>query len=96
MPTTVTAEELKETQKDDVELKTILKGNTSLKLQKVTIISDIQIYCDISSEMVRTYILQALRRKIFDSIHGLLHPSRKTTSTLVRQKYVWPNIKKTF
>lgn len=47
-----------------------------------------------STGNIRPYIPFSLRRKVFDSVHGLSHPSAKSTKKLLLQKFVWPNMNK--
>lgn len=68
MPIIVSLEELAEFQKEDDELKSLLT-NSSLKLQKLILTgSTSPIFCDCSSEDIRPYIPQQLRRRIFDHL----------------------------
>ena len=39
-------------------------------------------------------MLPPLRRAIFDSIHGISHPSARATTRLLRQKFVWSGLSK--
>ena len=93
MPTSISYEELQKAQEEDAELPDIANGSTSLKLQIVHF-ENSKIYCDISSGIVRPYIPRNLRFNVFSSIHNLSHPSGRATQQEIRQKYVWPNMKK--
>ena len=50
------------------------------------------IMCDVSTGRTRPYIPQALRRQVFDTIHGLSHPSGRSTAKLITQKFIWHGI----
>ena len=52
------------------------------------------IRCDVSSGRPRPWIPPALRRQVFDLIHGISHPSARSTTFLLRQKFVWHGIAK--
>ena len=52
------------------------------------------LYCDTSTGTIRPYVPKSLRKEIFDVIHGLSHPSGRTTSKLIKQKFVWPGMRK--
>ena len=52
------------------------------------------IICDISSGRPRPWIPPSLRRHVFDIIHGISHPSARSTTHLLRQKFVWHGISK--
>ena len=69
-------QELAEAQKSDDELATLVGSNTSLKLQQFILSGTTSpVYCDCSTERIRPYVPTALRRRIFDAVHGLAHPS---------------------
>lgn len=94
MPVIVSLEDLATFQKEDEELKSLL-SNSSLKLHKLTLTgSTVPIFCDCSTTNIRPYIPQLIRRKIFDIVHGLAHPSGRTTCKLIQHKFVWPSMKK--
>ncbi|XP_070171491.1 uncharacterized protein, partial [Polyergus mexicanus] len=90
----VSLEELAELQREDEELKALLT-NSSLKLQKL-ILSGLTtpIFCDCSTVNIRPYVPQQLRRRIFDVVHGLSHPSSRSICKLIQQKFIWPTMKK--
>ncbi|KMQ89633.1 retrovirus-like pol polyprotein [Lasius niger] len=92
MPIITSMEELTEVQQEDDELKTLeLKGNTSLKLRKFILSgTDLPLYCDCSTDLIRPFVLKPLRRKIFEAVHNLAHPSGRTSSRQISQKFVWP------
>jgi len=66
-----------------------------LKLQRFILSgSTSPIYCDCSTECIRPYVPQLLRRRIFDTVHRLAHPSGKSTCKAIQQKFVWPSLRK--
>lgn len=85
MPVITTTEEL--AQDTDEELKGILKDKThSLQLKKLRLDNtDTTIYCDVSQEEVRPYVPRTLRKRIFDTTHGLAHPSGRATKQMLRR-----------
>lgn len=80
-------------QRDDPELQYLLKGNSSLQLEKVTL-SDIPIYCDVSMQKPRPFVAAAHRRQIFETLHSLSHPGAKASMRLVSERFIWPGLKK--
>ena len=50
--------------------------------------------CDISTGTPRPIVPQEFRRQVFDLIHGLAHPGRKSTQKLISEKFVWHGLKK--
>ncbi|GFT22714.1 pol polyprotein [Nephila pilipes] len=56
--------------------------------------SGVELYCDLSANMIRPYIPEKFRKISFDSTHNLAYPLIKTTSKLVRKPYVWSGINK--
>jgi hypothetical protein len=89
-------EELAQNQKNDNELKSFLKSNDStlqLKLIKLPNTSS-SVYCDVSTKHVRPFISKKCRQQIFNSVHNLAHPGRKSSTKQIIERFVWPNIKK--
>lgn len=80
-------------QLENEELQDLIQNSSSLQLQQLSINTD-KIYRDILSGIVRPYIPRTLRKTTFNIIHGLSHPSGRETSQLLREKYIWPGIKK--
>ncbi|XP_043499957.1 uncharacterized protein K02A2.6-like [Polistes fuscatus] len=52
------------------------------------------LYCESREEAIVPYVPKVLRKKIFDVVHGLAHPSARTTRQQIRQKFVWPGMNK--
>lgn len=94
-PVIVSTEELAEEQQKDEELQDILTGKTYVKLRLFTLTgSSRPLYCEVTEEAIKPYIPKNLRRKIFDAVHGLAHPSGRATRQQIRQKFIWPSINK--
>lgn len=87
-PVIVSTEELAEEQQKDEELQDILTGKTSIKLRLFTLTgSSRPLYCEVE-KAIKPYIPKNLRRKIFDAVHGLAHPSGRATRQQIRQVYL--------
>lgn len=83
-----------EEQKIDAELQNLLHDSAlNLKLLPLPD-SKTRLFCDVSTENIRPYIPEKFRRTVFNNIHNLAHPGVKATQTMLRNKYVWPNINK--
>ncbi|ROT85280.1 gag pol polyprotein [Penaeus vannamei] len=52
------------------------------------------ILCDVSTGRPRPLIPKSFRRKIFNLIHGLSHPSGRTTARLMKDKFIWHGMNK--
>ena len=50
--------------------------------------------CDVSTGQPRPLVPSAFRRQVFDSVHGLSHPSIRASQRLILDKFVWPGIRK--
>lgn len=88
-------EDLAKTQRDDAELRTILKGTGGLQLKKVQFPgADEELYCDTSTPLIRPYVTPGFRLKAYQALHSLAHPGVKATAKLVSARYMWPNIGK--
>ncbi|KMQ85927.1 pol polyprotein [Lasius niger] len=96
MPTSIDMQEIAELQSTDEELQQLkLSTSTSLKLKKFTLSETAAtIYCDTSGEDIRPYIPKLLRRRVFDMMHQMSHPSGRATHRQVAQKFVWLSMAK--
>ena len=84
---------LAEEQQKDPETAAARTSITGLKWKDVILgDSDTSILCDISTGRPRPWVPSSLRRRVFDLIHGLSHPSRRATARLLKQKFVWHGI----
>ena len=93
--TSISPEDLAEAQATDAELTAFLQGTTALRFEKIQIPgSDVVLHCDTTTGRPRPYIPETLRRKVFDSLHGLGHLGTRATAKLVSQRYVWSGVQK--
>ena len=68
---------------------------SSLVLENVTFPGvDRPVVCDTSLGIPRVLVPATRRQAIFDAIHGLAHPSGKSTLAMVAKSYVWPNMRR--
>ena len=67
---------------------------TSLNLRNIPVYKDVSIICDISTKKPRPLVPPTLRKKFFKMIHGLNHPSARSTVRLMTSKFVWHGISK--
>lgn len=76
------------------ELKKLLNDiNTSLKLRILNIPHEkANVYCDISSQHIRPFVPIKFRRKIIEAIHRISHQSVRTTTRLIKERFVWSNM----
>ena len=82
-------------QREDPEFESCRTTMTSLQWEEVPIPdSDASILCDISTGRPRPWVPLSCRRKLFDVVHGLSHPSRRATTSLMRKKFIWHSISK--
>lgn len=95
MPIAVSLVDIAEHQKDDKELQKILKSKTALKLHLFAIDnSDVKVYGDTSTSVIRPWVPESLRREIFDNIHNLSHSGARAMVKAVSEKYVWKGLRK--
>ncbi|CAK1584822.1 unnamed protein product [Parnassius mnemosyne] len=86
---------LAEAQASDLELAELLKGGSSLRLEKYDIPgSKTCMYCDVSILTPRPFVPKVLRKQVFESLHSLSHPGANATAKLVAERFVWPSIRK--
>lgn len=95
MPTILGAKDIAAAQQDDHELaELIANASITLKLQRLELEPDVIIYCDLSTDRIRPYLPQSLRKTAFNIVHNTSHPSRRSTIKALKTKYVWPSIKR--
>ena len=80
---------------DSEEIQSYRTAITGLKLADMPV-SNLGpvLLCDISTGTPRPIVPQEFRRQVFDLIHGLAHPGRKSTQKLISEKFVWHGLKK--
>ena len=77
-------------QKDDPEIQAYLTTPTSLLFKEVPFGQQgITLLCDTSTGQARPVVPVSWRRKVFDLIHGLSHPSIRATRKLISSKFIW-------
>ena len=83
-------------QENDNELRDIVNSGTpASRLNDIRFLDHgVEIYCDISGDIVRLYVSKHLRRDVFNLLHGLSHPGIRATQKLVTTRSVWPSINK--
>jgi hypothetical protein len=62
-----------------------------LRVQQV-LLDGCQLLVDTSSGVLRPLVPAALRRRLFDSIHGLAHPGIRATTRLISSRFLWPKL----
>lgn len=92
MPTKLDAQTSSEAQ-EEANVDSHDSDSTSLKLQPLHIDGH-RIFCDISTGVVRPFLPPSLRRAAFEVVHGLAHPSGRETCRQLKEKFIWPGIKK--
>ena len=69
-----------------------LPQHSSIVFEKINIPDGPSILCDTSTGTPRPWVPPRFRKDVFDMIHGLSHPSRKTTTKMVKKKYIWESV----
>ena len=68
---------------------------TNLRLEDIPIgNSNVSLLCEVSTGRPRPIVPISWRRRVFDAIHGLSHPSIRATRKLVASKFVWYGLQK--
>ncbi|GBN81655.1 Transposon Ty3-G Gag-Pol polyprotein [Araneus ventricosus] len=87
-------EDIARSQQDDEELDLLLKQPTSLTLQKLQVPNtEVMLYCDISTQVIRPYIPKTHRYQVFRNLHDLAHPGVRATVRLICSRFVWSKMK---
>lgn len=94
--------EMAKAQINDEEIKTFVEQQLQqndktnfIILKKVPLpFTTTSMICETSSGTPRPYIPEEFRHQVFDSIHGLAHPSIRNTRKLMTARFFWPSINK--
>lgn len=84
-------EQMAKDQEKDEELNKLLNDkNTSLELRKLLVPNTkSSMYCDISNSRIRPFVPLKHRRTVIENMHRLSHPSIRTTTKLIKERFVW-------
>ncbi|UYV66588.1 hypothetical protein LAZ67_4002211 [Cordylochernes scorpioides] len=52
------------------------------------------LWCDTSTSNIRPFVLKEIRKKMFQLIHGTVHPGIKASVKQMTARFIWTNIKK--
>ncbi|XP_078264112.1 uncharacterized protein LOC144598103 [Rhinoraja longicauda] len=86
---------LAEAQLTDGEMPAYRTAISGLRLEDVPLgPGATTILCDVSAGQPRPIVPAAWRRRVFDVVHGLAHPSIRTTISLVAARFMWHGLRK--
>ncbi|CAB0042915.1 unnamed protein product [Trichogramma brassicae] len=99
LPTAFSLEELSQEQSKDDQLPIILADEKiPLPLQKgMWPVNNklLPIFYNTKEDLIRPYIPVSMRDKVIDLFHKCSHPGPKSTTKLIKRKYVWPRMAQT-
>lgn len=75
-------------QKNDSEIESYKINLKSYPLQAELL------WCDVSTPIPRPYIPESARHNIFKMLHDIAHPGEKSSLSLIKSRYYWPNMDK--
>ena len=95
-PPSIDLQVLADAQAGDPEILALQNSSTtSLRLTSLPLpASTSTIICDTSTGTPRPIVPSSLRRAVFNAMHSLSHPGVRATEQLIKQRYVWPGMKK--
>jgi Integrase zinc binding domain/RNase H-like domain found in reverse transcriptase len=64
-----------------------------LRVQRM-VVDGQELLVDTSSGVIRPLIPAVLRRRLFDAVHGLVHPGIRATTRLISSRFLWPGLAK--
>lgn len=96
IPESIDYSKIADAQSTDSDLKSVLEGGTSLKLEKLPIAfgSNKEIYCDTSLSKNRPFIPKTMRQLVFNAFHNQSHPGIAASVKILTDNVIWPSIKK--
>ena len=82
-------------QTQDTDVQAFQTAITGLTIRPIQIHnSGPVLLCDVSLGHPRPIVPRTFQRQVFEAIHNLAHPGRKSTVKLVANKFVWHGVKK--
>ena len=82
--------DLSKDQASDKELIRLRHSTTSnMEFCLLKTFDNVLFWCNISTRCRRRYVTEKFRRKVFNSLHGLGHPSHRATKPLINSRFVW-------
>jgi hypothetical protein len=91
-------------QLDPFDLSSIATAQSALSVDELTnghfvtqalpLSDQLTILCDVSTPYPRPVVPPSHRRAVFLELHGLGHPGPKKTLTLIRERFVWPDLRR--
>ena len=82
-------------QVEDPEIPSYRTAVTGLVLEDVPFgPTGTTLLCDVSTGQVRPIVPSSWRRRVFEAVHSLSHPSIRATRTLVANKFMWHGLHK--
>jgi cleavage and polyadenylation specificity factor subunit 1 len=88
-------DEIAEAQRECQEVHDLRTAITGLQLRDVQFKEDAtSILCDVSLGHPRPVVPPTLRRRVFDTLHGLSHPGVRGSQNLIAQRFVWHRMRK--
>ena len=82
-------------QKNDPDVHAYRTAITGLQLEDIPFgPNNVTLLCDTSTGRARPIVPTGWRRKVFHLVHGLSHPSVRTTRKLMADKFMWHGIRK--
>ena len=80
-------------QRNDPDVQAYRTAITSLKLQDIEFGPNaVALLCDTSTGQPRPIVPVGWRRKVFDLVHNVSHPSIRATRQLMADKFVWHDL----
>lgn len=79
----------------DEGITAVRTANTGLVIRDIPLdTSGLPICCDVSTGRPRPLVPDSWQRIVFDAVHGLSHPSIRTTKKMISDKFIWSGLKK--
>ncbi|KII61927.1 Transposon Ty3-G Gag-Pol polyprotein [Thelohanellus kitauei] len=87
--------QMAEDQHSKKEHLSLVKQSSSLRFEEVKLEnSNYSLICDVSTGKLRPFVPENWRKRVFDIIHNLSHPSIRSTGNIISSKFVWPGMRK--
>lgn len=93
-PTPINYDELAKSQKQDEELKQLMKSDR-FTFKRITLPGTaMQVSCEMSTNSPRPFLPPQFRKQAYQAMHDLNHPGVRATRRLITTRYFWMTMKK--
>ena len=66
----------------------VVRNSSALQIQEMSV-AGTQLWCDVSTGVLRPLVPITQRRRVFEAVHGLAHPGIRASRRLITSRFIW-------